>query len=238
MSSTSPARIERQLTLGILNGTYAPGSRLPTVRELAASFGVNQATIQRVVARLETRGLVRARQGSGLAVQDPGESGDMSIVPYWLEANLDDPPRASSILEGFLELRRIVATRLLVRHRARVLEQLGEIAGAAAGATASSADAFRAADLALSRRLLRAMGNPVALALFNTVAKILDEVPIVAAAMYAEPETNLRSWRAVIEALGAGGDDLAERVDAAMADVDRRTVTRFEALLRAREIAS
>ncbi len=237
MLGTTPAQIERTLTLAILRGTYAAGTRLPTVRELAARFGVNQATIQRVVARLETRGLIKARQGSGLTVSDPHEAGDLSLMPYWLEATLDDPGRATGILDGFLEVRRILAARLLVRHRARLLEGLDGLAEAAIAmvqAAQAGTDAFRAADLAFARRLLIAAGNTVALAVLNTVAKVLDEVPLVAQAMYGQPRANLTSLAAVMTALRGGAADLGEVVERALADVDRLTVSRFDRLLRAR----
>jgi GntR family transcriptional regulator, transcriptional repressor for pyruvate dehydrogenase complex len=237
MLGSTPALIERQLTLGILRGDYPAGSHLRTVRALASEFGVNQATIQRVVARLETRGLIRARQGSGLLVNDAAELGDVSLMPYWIEAALDDPARATMLLDGFLEVRRIVATRLLVRHRDRLLAHLAEKAGEALvllQTARAGTDSFRDADLAFARWLLRAIDNPVPLAIFNSVAKMLDEVPVVAQAMYAEPDTNLASIVTVMTALRGGAPDMGETIERAMGDVDAQTLVRFEQLLRAR----
>jgi DNA-binding FadR family transcriptional regulator len=238
--TTAPARIERALTLGILRGDYPAGTRLPTVRELAATFDVNQATIQRVIARLETRGLVTARQGSGLAVNETS-AGELTLLPYWIEATLDEPAQATKLLEGVLEVRRIIAVRLLVQHRDRLLQILAGMAAEAtsivAGARAGT-EAFRAADLAMTRRLLVALGNPIALAVFNTVARTLDQVPLVAEAMYGAPQENMASWLRVMTAIRAGGPDLAEVVDRSMAEVDRASVDRFERLLAARGRAS
>jgi GntR family transcriptional regulator, transcriptional repressor for pyruvate dehydrogenase complex len=234
---STPAVIERRLTLAILRGEYRAGTHLPTVRQLATRYRVNQATIQRVVARLETRGLIRARQGSGLAVNDVLEDGDLSLVPLQIEAALDDPQRAAKLLEGVLEMRRLLAVRLLVRNRERLLPRLAEVAGDAGAfveAARKGSDALRAADLAFARRLLVLVGNPVALAFFNTVAKILEEVPIIANAMYAEPQTNLMSLMTVMMALQSGRPDLADRIEQSMAKVDRETVERFETALRCR----
>jgi DNA-binding FadR family transcriptional regulator len=234
----SPSAIEHALTVDILRGRHAIGSRLPTVRELAELHGVNPTTIQRVVSRLETRGLVTARQGSGLRVNDPSETGDISLMPYWLEATLDDPARARGILDDLLELRRVVAVRLLLRHREAVLgrvERLREAAGEMAAAQGAGVDALRDADLAFSRELLRATNNVVALSVFNTVARVLIDVPHVAAAMYAEPEQNVASMLRVVQALVAHDpqDANSERImDETMTAVDARTLARFEALLR------
>jgi DNA-binding FadR family transcriptional regulator len=235
MLGSTPAVIERELTLRILRGIYPAGSRLPTVRELASTFRVNQATIQRVVARLETRGLIRARQGSGLAVNDLTSAGDLSLTPLRIEATLDEPERAARLLEGVLEVRRIIATRMLVRNRDLLLARLAEMtaeASTVARAVQQGADAYRAADLAFARKLLGFVDSPVALALFNTVARVLEEVPLVAEAIYAEPRENLASMVTVIAALRGDAGDPAAVIERAMGDVDRKSVERFAALLR------
>ena len=237
MLGTTPERIERKLTLGILRVDYPAGSRLPTVRELAAKFRVNQATIQRVIARLETRGLINARQGSGLAVNDPHETGDLGLIPLWIDASLDDPPRAARLLAGVLEVRRVIAVRLLVQHRERLLARMVELGSEAAAVAqaAKDSDALRIADIAFARKLLVLMDADIALAIFNTIVKVLDEVPLVADAMYAEPQTNAASMAAVMMALQSGAADCGERIEEAMAKVDRQTVARFERLVKKRK---
>ena len=234
----SPSAIEHALTQDILRGRYAVGSRLPTVRELAETHGVNPATIQRVVSRLETRGLVTARQGSGLRVNDPAESGDISLIPFWLEATLDQPAQAVSILADFLEVRRVIAVRLMVRHREALLAQTAQLQGAAARMVAASHEgvsALRDADMAFARAMLQATGNVVALSVLNTMARVLEELPVVAQAMYAEPAASTASMARVLQALRDGGEGAAATIEQALADVDALTLARFEALLRARE---
>ena len=49
-----------QLARRIATGAYPPGSRLPSVRELAAEAGVNPNTMQRALAQLEQEGLAKA----------------------------------------------------------------------------------------------------------------------------------------------------------------------------------
>ena len=46
-----------QLELALVTGEFPPGSRIPPVRELAASAGVNPNTMQRALQDLERRGL-------------------------------------------------------------------------------------------------------------------------------------------------------------------------------------
>ena len=45
-------QLRRQLTLRIVAGIYPMGSRLPSVRDLAAEAGVNPNTMQRALAAL------------------------------------------------------------------------------------------------------------------------------------------------------------------------------------------
>ena len=236
--AANPAQIERTLSLGILRGLFPAGSRLPTVRRLASRFRVNQATIQRVVARLETRGLIRARQGSGLAVTDPSSALDLSLLPLMIEAARDEPARAVRLVDGVLEVRRVMAARLMARNRDRLLEHLGALAGEGAAVVRAAREgpaAFAAADVAFGRKVLVLADAPIALYLFNTIAKVLDEVPLVAQAIYAEPERNLASMMRVMAALrDAPADQLGTIVEQSMAEVDRETVARFERLLQAR----
>src|SRR5690606_18662797 len=133
-----------------------------------------------------------------------------------------------------LDVRRAVATRLMVRHRDAIVARASELAAAAAtmaGAGRNDLDALREADLGFARALLRATGNVVALGVLNTMARVLVEVPVVAEAMYADPERNAVSMSAVLQALVEAPEDLAARIEAAFAAVDERTVARLEQLL-------
>lgn len=49
----------------IVAGHYAPGERLPSVRELAAQAGVNPNTMQKALSELERSGIVHSRRTSG-----------------------------------------------------------------------------------------------------------------------------------------------------------------------------
>ena len=61
------------LTVRILKGVHPSGSRLPTVRELAAQAGVNPNTMQRALAQLEADGLAVGSPTAGRTVtQDYG----------------------------------------------------------------------------------------------------------------------------------------------------------------------
>ncbi|WP_369062338.1 FadR/GntR family transcriptional regulator [Caulobacter sp. 73W] len=65
-------QIASQIAKAIAEGRYGPGSRLPAERDLADEFGVSRPTIREAMIALEIRGLVGARQGSGIYVNAAG----------------------------------------------------------------------------------------------------------------------------------------------------------------------
>lgn len=62
-----------RLTLAIVSGGYAPGERLPAVRELALDAGVNPNTVQRALSELERCGLVYTQRTAGRFVTEDVE---------------------------------------------------------------------------------------------------------------------------------------------------------------------
>ena len=66
-------QLSQHLARQIITGVYPPGSRIPSVRELAAEAGVNPNTMQRALAQLEQEGLAKADRTAGrLVTQDIG----------------------------------------------------------------------------------------------------------------------------------------------------------------------
>ncbi len=64
------AQLMEQLELRVIAGLYPPGSRLPSVRELAAEASVNPNTMQRALSKLEEEGLLFSQRTSGRFVTD------------------------------------------------------------------------------------------------------------------------------------------------------------------------
>lgn len=66
-------QLNEQLMQRISAGVYPKGSKLPTVRELAAEAGVNPNTMQRALSQLEADGLVVTNRTAGRTVTEDGE---------------------------------------------------------------------------------------------------------------------------------------------------------------------
>jgi len=67
-------QIANRLRVAIATGEMAPGTALPSVRNLAAVIRVNPATVVQAYRELEQAGVVESRQGAGTFVRDLAES--------------------------------------------------------------------------------------------------------------------------------------------------------------------
>ena len=63
-------QLSEQLGRRIVTGAFPPGSRFPTVRDLAAEAGVNPNTMQRALGQLESEGLVITNRTVGRTVTE------------------------------------------------------------------------------------------------------------------------------------------------------------------------
>ena len=61
-------QVEDLLRGRIRDGTFSPGSRIPSESELSAEIGVSRATVRTVLAKLAVNGLILRKQGDGTYV--------------------------------------------------------------------------------------------------------------------------------------------------------------------------
>ena len=64
------SQLIEQIKVSIVSGMFAPGERLPSVRDLATEAGVNPNTMQRALAELERDGLVYSQRTAGRFVTE------------------------------------------------------------------------------------------------------------------------------------------------------------------------
>jgi DNA-binding transcriptional MocR family regulator len=80
-------QIADQLRTGIARGALAPGTRLPTIRDLARRLGVNRDTVALAYEALAAEGLLEARVGRGTFVRagagprDAGAPAPLALSP-------------------------------------------------------------------------------------------------------------------------------------------------------------
>ncbi|MDF2519584.1 MAG: putative transcriptional regulator [Clostridia bacterium] len=64
------SQLIEQIELKICSGIFAPGTKLPSVRELAQDAAVNPNTMQRALSKLEEDGLLYTNRTSGRFVTE------------------------------------------------------------------------------------------------------------------------------------------------------------------------
>jgi GntR family hexuronate regulon transcriptional repressor len=90
----------------IADGKYLPGQRLASERDLAEELGVSRPTVRRAVIALEMRGLLEARQGSGVYVRQP----NATPPPKDLDIGAFEQAEARRLFEG--EVAALAATHI------------------------------------------------------------------------------------------------------------------------------
>ncbi len=148
-------RLAERLRTQIEQGELASGDRLPTEASLADVHGVSRSVVREAVHRLKSRGLVVARQGSGVFVSRPAEHKPLEFDPAVLEsmtavAHVIEIRRT---LEG--EMAALAATRATRAQVSALKRSLAAIDEAAAAGHDGVAE-----DLAFHRTIGEATGNP------------------------------------------------------------------------------
>ncbi|RRQ79683.1 hypothetical protein CQW39_09610 [Streptomyces griseofuscus] len=109
MSGQTPKyrQIADALRARIDDGTYPPGSALPSESSLAAEFGVTRPTVRQGLAELRAAGAVNVLMGRGMFVRDPElvelrHERDVALGMATREARRAD--RAEAALRGVIAI--------------------------------------------------------------------------------------------------------------------------------------
>ncbi len=145
----------------IFAGTFAPGSALPSERELAERLTASRVLVRQAIHRLADLGLLEVRQGASTRVRDPAESPDLRMIElaYQLGTRLPARMQAFVIERQYMNgasLLELASIRASDEGRARVLARVEQ----------DAASVRTAADVA---RLERAFWEEIAAAGGNAI---------------------------------------------------------------------
>ncbi|MCR4778782.1 MAG: GntR family transcriptional regulator [Lachnospiraceae bacterium] len=62
-----------QIGIRIVNGSYAPGEKLPSVRDMASEVEANPNTVQRAFSELERSGIISTQRTNGRFITEDKE---------------------------------------------------------------------------------------------------------------------------------------------------------------------
>ncbi len=197
---------ERLLDMIAADG-LAPGTALPTERELAAAYSVGRSSVREALRMLESAGVIVAASGSSFVVADRARPLQRSL--HVVVSLRQAPP-----LQELFELRRIVeceaAALAAERHDAGELEQMDSaVEEMAASLAEGRGDVFIDADVRFHLAVSEAAGNRL---LAETMEAIRDVLRSALAAIFEVPHSAERAideHRAIRAAIAAGDPDRA-----------------------------
>jgi DNA-binding FadR family transcriptional regulator len=207
---TIPGRIADELSRRVLREEFAPGSRLPSVRKLAAGYGVNVSTSERVLLVVQERGLAVAKDCEGIEVQDPAVTGGTALSPFLRESE-GTMDRAVELVFDALVARRLLAVSvlgLLAEQAAETylstVENAVETFAKVVDHSPSDLVELSRTETGIIRALLLTTNRPAILAIFNDITVMLATNASALAAIYANPDLTLAAWRALVQKAQTG----------------------------------
>ncbi len=138
-------QIYSKLSEMIDGGEFAPGSRLPTERELSDQFSVSRPTIREAIIALEATGKVRVKTGSGVYVKETVNLNDginSEVSPF-------EVIEARVILEG--ETAAIAAKMITPEEKLELQAAYGRLEQEGVDNTPESSEADRAFHSVIAR---------------------------------------------------------------------------------------
>ncbi|MFD6157499.1 FadR/GntR family transcriptional regulator [Nocardia sp. NPDC060256] len=183
--------ITEQLAYRIAAGSYQPGELLPSVRQVAAEFGVSTPTANSALGRLAALGFVEARRGLGYLVRDIQLYGGIDTWRFMFRFAHRVPDRAATIFADIIDVDhmlvmqaiRAVAAEPRRYDMSRAVHALDRLE-LLVGEDTSELTEIMAAELHMLRCMFAALGKPGFLSLFNTVGEMLISIPEAGQAFY------------------------------------------------------
>jgi GntR family transcriptional repressor for pyruvate dehydrogenase complex len=198
-------RLARQIRSLIQRGEYRLGDRLPTIMEMARSFGVGHPTIREALKKLETMRVVEIRHGSGvyvtrsedvLVLASPDYGGtvtkklllDLIRTRMLLEMQSVGDAVANATPEHLREMKRLVAT---------AANNLG------------NDDVLNVVNMAFHRQIALASGNAVLAQLLDVLHDLFTDEQRLILGIFGSREQDHVEHEAILAALEARDKDLA-----------------------------
>ena len=203
-------RLATLLSTHIERGRLSPGDRLPTEAQLCAAHGVSRSVVREAVHRLKSRGLLAARQGSGVFVAAPAPHQPLAFDPAVLES-IDAVVHVVEVrreLEGGMAA--LAAERATKAQVAGLRRALAAIDAAAAEGHDGVAE-----DLAFHRAIGEATGNPQFSRLLGFLEQYLREGMRITRGNEARRadfmEAVRKEHRGIVDAIATGDARAARR---------------------------
>jgi DNA-binding FadR family transcriptional regulator len=203
--------VAERLAAEVRSGTYAPGERLPSERELARRLEVGRASVREAIAALQVQGVIETRPGSGSFVA--ADAAARLPAP----AGLPHDASPSDLLETRLLIEPAIARLAAARGGRDDIEcerLLAAMEAAADPADPAARQGWNESDRLFHRRIAELTGNPILAGIAGHVAALMDQ-PLWqrlrddSIATPGRTSIHLAEHRMIYEAIAEGDPDAA-----------------------------
>jgi len=200
--------VAKQLLDHLTTGNFAPGTRLPPERALAASLGVGRSTVREAMAALDVLGIIEVRPGSGAYLT----SDSSELLPQAIKWSLMlGQPQTRDLVEVREHLEvlsaRLAAARAtddgvarLEKHVVGMREAHGDVG------------AFVAADMGFHFEIAQLAGNSVLQDILQSISSLLHVWFDRTLRVPGTIEATLAEHEAVFEAIRERSPERAEHL--------------------------
>lgn len=162
--------VSEQLLAAIRNAGLAPGTRIPSERELGEQFGVSRTVIREAIRHLAAKGVLQVVSGAGVHVADLGhESISESIELFLRQRGAIKTTDIHEVRES-LELKtvEVAATRASDEQLAEIMDICEEMS-----MRLDEPEEASRLDVAFHRKIAEATGNELFLVLIDSLGDVL-----------------------------------------------------------------
>lgn len=230
-----PDGIIAALSERIFKGQIAPGERLPPERELAKQFGTNRTSLREALRALEAQGLVRARQGDGVRVQDFRRHGDISLLPQYFTAT--GPAEKLEIIMEMMRIRAVLMPEITTyciergkEHHRQELRRLHQ--ELAAADKRQDVVAMAEVELSLYRTIVEAGGSLTYLWVFNSLERVVRGFIRAQPQMWIVIPGYVDMWNTIVEHVATRNLPGALEAFQRLLDITKQQVMELFTMLR------
>lgn len=190
-------RLAQRIKGLIQQGEYGQGDRLPSIMEMARSFGVGHPTVREALKKLEATGVVEIRHGSGVYVS--------RIEDVLLLASPDYAPAITrklivDLIRSRMPLEMQSVSEAVEHVTAKHLKEMRRLL-TTAGKNLEDDDVNSTASMAFHREIAVASGNSVLLQLLDVLRELFQREQRMALNIHSSREADHQGHLDILDAI-------------------------------------
>ncbi|MGM0376847.1 MAG: FadR/GntR family transcriptional regulator [Bacteroidota bacterium] len=208
-TQTLSQKIERKIEEAIRQKKLIQGAKLPSEKELCELFGVSRTALREALRRLNARGLIEIRKGSGMYVAEIKIEDAIKSLNLYYDLSFD-----SNLISQIIEVRRILEpeiSRLAARNRTsedvRILNgNIKELENCDPDNTQQEVDTINKFHM----NLAKATGNPIIIISLEPIYSLLPRMRnFIYANVEGEKEFTMAAQKKILAAVEVNDEETA-----------------------------